>query len=151
MKFCPNCGTANADEAQFCTNCGASVAAQPAAPARPVYQQPATPPVYMAAEPKIPGRGMGIAGMVLGIIGIVYAVIFFIDVLSWADNYFARYYLEEAIPTIIIFSALGILATVFGAVARRKGFVSGVSTSGLALGIVSLVFYLLSVIICLAT
>lgn len=150
MKFCPNCGTANADEVQFCTNCGASVAAQPAAPVQPVYQQPATPPVYMAAKPKIPGRGMGIAGMVLGIIGIVYAVIFFIDVLRLSGYRISSYFLEEAIPTIIVFSALGILATAFGATARKKGYVCGVSASGLVLGIVSLAFYVLSVIICLA-
>ena len=48
--FCPNCGTKLPDEAVFCANCGAKLQAAPAAP---VYEEPATArPV--AVEPEAP-------------------------------------------------------------------------------------------------
>ena len=99
--FCPNCGTQNADNVAFCAGCGTKLGAdqpvqqpvsevpvyeapaQPQQPAyqQPVYQTPAQPqqPVYQQPyqpayqQPSVvPGKGMGIAGMVLGIIALVF-------------------------------------------------------------------------------
>ncbi len=84
--FCPNCGSQNPDNAVSCATCGAQFA--PAQPAQPVYQQPAQPtyqqpvqqPVYQqpgypqqpvyAAKPSVPGKGLGIASMVVGIVSL---------------------------------------------------------------------------------
>lgn len=85
--FCPNCGTQNADDVMFCANCGAKMGAEqaPAQPAyqQPVYQQPAyQQPTYQApAQPAtVPGKGLGITGMVLGIISLVLFCILYISI-----------------------------------------------------------------------
>lgn len=77
--LCSNCGVQNDDNLNYCTNCGAPLSqGSPAAPQQPVYQQPVAPqPVYQVA-PVIPGKGMGIAGMVLGIVGLVFVCFFYI-------------------------------------------------------------------------
>ena len=64
--FCKNCGAQNDDNVQFCAACGTALtdAAQ-----APVYQEPAA-PVYVpvAAQPaKVPGKGLAIASLVLGL------------------------------------------------------------------------------------
>lgn len=103
-KFCTQCGNAVEDSATFCTQCGNSMATPPQPEAQPVYQQSQQPtyhqpayqqpqqpiyqqpvyqqpvyqqpvyqPVYQQPQPK--GNGAGTAGMVLGIIGIVFTLI----------------------------------------------------------------------------
>lgn len=87
MKICQNCGAQCEDSANHCTNCGVALAAEepvaqtnPTPEQPPVYQQP---PVYPqppmnqpyygvpAPMPKNPNKGKAIAGMVLGICGLV--------------------------------------------------------------------------------
>lgn len=85
--FCPNCGTQNADNATFCAGCGTKLNADQQAPAQqPVYEAPVQPqqpvyqqPVYQAPQQPVyqqpitvPGKGLGVAGMVLGIISLVF-------------------------------------------------------------------------------
>ncbi len=82
MTFCKYCGCQLEDGAMFCVACGqsqADAAPQQAAPQAPVYAQPQQ-PVYAApqvpygnpyAQPSVPGKGLGIASMVLGIISLV--------------------------------------------------------------------------------
>lgn len=64
--FCSNCGTQNEDGLNFCTRCGHALNAsgQP----QQVYQQPQT----------VPGKGQGIAAMVLGIIALVFFCVWYI-------------------------------------------------------------------------
>lgn len=80
MSFCPNCGAQNADNVAFCASCGGKLGAeqpvvqQPVyqAPVQPVYQQPVyQQPVYQQKPASVPGKGLGITGMVLGIIALV--------------------------------------------------------------------------------
>lgn len=69
--FCPNCGAQNPDNTAFCANCGTSFTQS----AAPVYGQPAAPvygqPAYPVAPTTVPGKGLGIASMVLGIVALV--------------------------------------------------------------------------------
>lgn len=117
LMICPNCGFQNNDGVAFCSNCGAPVApaAQPQVQAQPVYQQP----VYQQpVAAKVPGKGMGIASLVLGLCGIlIYPLI------------------------------CGILAVSFGGVARSKGYKGGMATAGIVLGVIDLAFWLLGVIL----
>lgn len=87
--FCKNCGLENPDGASFCRVCGSALAVAPVieASAEPVVETPVEPTVETpvqpasapAAEgetaPKVtavdPGKGMGVAALVLGIIGLV--------------------------------------------------------------------------------
>ena len=62
--FCQNCGRQNPDGTAFCSNCGSALNGAPAAPVAPV-----TPVVPAPAA--VPGKGLGIASMVVGIISLV--------------------------------------------------------------------------------
>lgn len=59
--FCSNCGAQNPDNAAYCSSCRCALA--PQAPAAPAYSRPVVP-----AE--VPGKGLGIASMVVGIISL---------------------------------------------------------------------------------
>lgn len=131
---CKNCFAENNDGAAFCTNCGAPLEAQPQAPvAEPVVPQYEAPQQYTAPVQQPygynpaptpapnapqPGKGFAIAGMVCGIVSFFcFGVI------------------------------LGILAIVFGGVAKSKGNRSGMATAGIVCGAVGLGLWLLSVIL----
>ena len=58
--FCQNCGRQNPDGTAFCSNCGSALNGAPVAPVAPV-----TPVVPAPAA--VPGKGLGIASMVVGI------------------------------------------------------------------------------------
>lgn len=100
------------------------IPARPASiPAQPYPQQPYAPayvPAYSVpyAKPAVPGKGLAIASMVLGILGVVNATGF----LSVGTFSF-------------VFS---LLALIFGCVARKKGYRQGMSTAGIVLGIIGL-------------
>lgn len=116
--FCKNCGAQNDDNVQFCTACGTALtdAAQ-----APVYQEPAA-PVYVpvAAQPaKVPGKGLAIASLVLGLVGLIISALI-----------------------------CGLLAVIFAGVAKSKGNKSGMATAGLVLGIIDLAFWLVTFIFC---
>ena len=139
--FCTNCGTLNEDTAQFCGGCGAAFV-----PARPVYQpEPPTPasPVYpqypqysqyprysqwQPVQPvptlPVPGRGLGIAGLILGILSLLFSA-------AW-----------------LLSGICGVLGVIFSAVAlskaKKAGRSNGVALGGLICGI----FGLLVMVIC---
>lgn len=89
MKICPYCGNQNEDSVKFCVNCGASMAdVAPASQFAPVkeepvqsgsYEQPNTnsnPYAYAPTAPvqmvdENPGKGCGIASLILGILGVL--------------------------------------------------------------------------------
>lgn len=94
----------------------AGFVAQPAVPVMPVT------PVIHVATPSAPGSGLAVAGMVCGIVGVVFAVI----------------------PVCGMFVAvpLGLCATIMGALGRKSHTHRGQGTAGLVLGIITLVLSL---------
>lgn len=138
MAFCKHCGSQIEDNAAFCGVCGqAQNAAEPQAP---VYQAPVQPqqPVYVApqapvnpyAQPVVPGKGLGVASMVLGIVSLVLFCIWYL-----------------AIPCAIIGAALGGVAQSKAKAAGVKNgmAVAGITCSCIALG-VAILFLLLGII-----
>jgi len=81
------------------------------------YQQPVY-PQYVPAQP-IPGKGLGIASMVLGIVSLWLCAAF--------------------IPAL--------LAIIFGAVSKNKGYKGGMATAGIVCGIISVVLFFIYIII----
>ena len=138
MAFCKHCGSQIEDNAAFCGVCGQSQNA--AEPQAPVYQAPVQPqqPVYVApqapvnpyAQPVVPGKGLGVASMVLGIVSLVL---------------FCVWYL--AIPCAIIGAALGGVAQSKAKAAGVKNgmAVAGITCSCIALG-VAILFLLLIIL-----
>ena len=88
MAFCSQCGSPLDTTSNFCRNCGAPVNA-PVAPAAPqVPVAPSTSVVYEAAPvaPEVPakakamgfvGMGLGIGGLVMAVIGLIYTLMVF--------------------------------------------------------------------------
>ncbi len=113
---CNKCGSPITPGATFCTNCGAPVEAQ----APQAYN--AT-PVYNAPQPEapaaVPGKGLAVASMVVGIVSFFcFGII------------------------------LGILAIIFGGVAKSKGCKSGMATAGIVLGVVGIGLYFITLFAC---
>ena len=126
--YCPVCGTLNEDTVPFCGGCGASLV-----PQQPVYQQPVyqpqppvyQPPVYQQSvyppqqlpvypyQPPVPttvpGKGLGIASLILGIASLLFGAV-------W-----------------IVSGICAVLAITFGAVAQAKARQAG-RGNGMALG-----------------
>lgn len=143
--FCPNCGKQNEDSARFCAECGtvfeevtqqptepqveaeAPVQPQPQAeaPVQPQFQAPQQPqyqmppqPVYAPAQPVIPGKGLGITSMVLGIIALVLFCVWYISV-----------------PCAIVGAALGGVSL---SKAKAFGIKNGMATAGIVCSCIAL-------------
>lgn len=124
--FCEKCGTEVAEGINVCPNCGTLVEepAQPNVP-QPAYSAPAQPyepqPVNgaPAEKPATPGKGLAIAGMILGIISLL------------------------CFPAVT-----GTLGIIFGAVAKSKGCKSGMATAGIVCGVIGIALWLLMLVAC---
>lgn len=114
---CKNCGTYDDTGAKFCANCGANLVEQEAAPVTPVAEPVAQNPVFNNAPVQnapLPGKGMAIASLVLGIVSFL------------------------CFPIVT-----GVLAIIFGGVAKSKGYTGGMATAGLICGILGLALWVL--------
>ena len=143
--FCPKCGAACEDGAKFCPTCGNNMNGAPVQPAyqqpvyqQPVYQQPAQPvyqqpvyqqPVYQQplVKPAVPGKGLGIASMVLGIVSLVM---------------FCAWYL--AIPCALVGCILGAVAL---NKAKQAGMKNGMGVAGLTCSLIALAILIIIVIL----
>lgn len=129
--FCKNCGKENIDGAKFCAVCGAEMTVaevQPNVKAAPQPQYQPAQPYYN--NPVVPGKGMGIAGMILGIVSLAL---------------FCFWYL--ALPcgiTGIILSALAVNKAKAAGI-KNSMATAGVICSAIALGL-AVLFILLVVI-----
>ena len=124
--FCQKCGHNNPDGAPFCSNCGSPMNAQQNFQFQ--YQQNVN---FQALKPFIPGKGMGIAAMVLGIVACVFCCYFYIS-----------------LPCAITGLILGCLSNCKAKKAGLKnGFaVAGIACSSVALGL-TLIFILYVVLV----
>ena len=71
--FCQKCGCKNLDGSPFCSNCGSPMNAQNN---QFRYQQNIN---FQMQKPYIPGKGMSIAAMVLGIVSCVLSCYFYLS------------------------------------------------------------------------
>ena len=82
--FCQNCGTENPEGSAFCKGCGSALKIAPAPAAEPVVEPVAATPVteipndtqtnYTPVPTKDPGKGFGIAAMIMGLaVGVTYS------------------------------------------------------------------------------
>lgn len=121
--FCPKCGNQNPEGTPYCGACGAPLNAAPQQPqyTQPMgYTQPAgyAQPVYTAPNTTVPGKGMGITGMILGIVALVMFC-----------------YWVVSIPCAIVGA---ILAGVALNKAKQVGMKNGMATAGLVCSCIAL-------------
>ena len=174
-KFCNNCGREVSDESRFCAGCGYEFPVQAeqvtnaqqstqygdgynAQPynnqyAAPNYVQQPVQPVQYAVKPKIPGRGFGIASMVLGIIAMVYGFVLLMMALSASsiteitNNYSSftssavllGYKIVLIVYTVfdVFDGILAVLSLIFGLVSLKRGYkkqnIAGLIMAGLCI------------------
>lgn len=149
MSFCTKCGTQLNDGACFCSACGTPLNGQNAQPQMQFQQS-----VYVYTKPKVPGRGLGIAGMVLGIIGLFYSVVMLMAVIAALKtmNLYDYEAFSVNIPLIfmiLLYSSLSILGVSLAGCAKRKGYRTGISTAGVVTGIIGIVFYCFAILLSL--
>lgn len=104
---CPNCGAPNNEGVMNCYNCGAPMP-QPAYGYAPV--QPAA----------VPGKGLGIAGMILGILSIIITC-----------------FISAIVGLVLAIGAI-VLGAVGMAQAKKVGMKNGMGVAGLVCGIVAI-------------
>ena len=138
--ICQNCGATISDGTVFCEHCGAQVSA--AAPQQPVYQQPVyqqpqqpvyQQPVYQQPQqpvyqqpayqkaPSVPGKGLGIASMVIGIVALALGIC-----LGWVG----------VIASIVAIAMGGVGLNK----AKAVGAKNGMAVAGLVCSIIALAF-----------
>lgn len=108
--ICPICGANNEDNVMFCAQCGADMTGT---------QQNN----YAPVQKEEPGKGMGIASLICGILGLTICC-------------------GSGIPNI--------LAIIFAIVAKKKGNKGALPTVGLILGIIGAVFAVLYLVYMIA-
>lgn len=122
--FCGNCGKEVNEAKKFCPYCGSSLTLKQnvnatensGSKAESLYTSSANQPADTT-----PSNGMAAAALVLGIVGIIFAIIPFL-------------------PIRIIGLILGILGIVLSAVSKKQNGSSGMATGGLVLGILAVIF-----------
>ena len=156
VMFCKNCGAQLSEGAAFCPNCGTAVVKevaepvyqQPAEPQQPVYSQPAEPqqpvyqqpvyqqpvyqPVVNGAPRSNPGKGMGIAALIMGIVSCCFFWIPYFNIIC------------------LMMSIAGLILSIIGLKKSKSAGASvGVSVAGLVLSIVGLVLSSISCLVLL--
>ena len=126
--------------------------------------QPVYYPVY--SRPKVPGKGLGIASMVLGIIGIVYSGLLFliglqamlysfvntshIDVYESMKKIMVNLFDSDSMENLLAFiftsAVFTVLACIFALVSLKRGYRNKISKAGLILSIVSFALIALFVV-----
>ena len=140
MPFCNNCGTPVDDNSRFCTNCGQVLNNQPQY--NNPYQQPPQynpyQPYQRPIRPKTPGKGIGIAAMIVGIASLLYGALFLLVTAAGGGGG------DDMLPAVFMLMPTSILAICFANASLKQGFQNGISKSGLTTGIIALVCYVLS-------
>lgn len=130
LMNCPECGKEISDQAISCPHCGYPL------------QSDTT---VVVIKKRTPGRGFGIAGMILGIFGVVYS---FVELLALLTIRTEDTFKESGVFFGIFFAAVGLLALVFGVTARMQGHKAAKSIAAITLGCITVA---LSIAIILVT
>lgn len=123
-KYCMKCGKEHPDDANFCVNCGYNFAPQPV-----IYAPPST------EKKPVPGRGFGIASMILGFVSCYLSLVSFILFFVWL-NVRDNYVLRMLSRYFLFFAAIQSLITISLAFISRIKNYKRQSTVGLIIGLI---------------
>lgn len=116
LMNCPECGKEISDQAESCPYCG-------------------YPLRLFAGRKEFRGRGFGVAGLVLGIIGVTYCYTDLVSLLA-RPAYFKMQGNDYVFG--ILFALIGILSLVFGIIARKLGHRMLKSGAAIVLGSITI-------------
>lgn len=133
MISCPECGKSISEKAFYCPSCG-----------YPLNENAASTSVLI--KKKMPGKGLGIAGMVMGILGVVYSPLTLIST-SGINISTDATFAPGCIVMAIYIAVFGILALAFGFASRAKRYKKGQSMSAIIMGFITLAFCVATIII----
>jgi len=165
-KFCAQCGNAVNETDNVCSQCGyvlnpnanVNLGNNNATQNNTTYntvspnQQPAQ--IYVTKVP-VPGRGFGISSLVLGIISLVYSIVLLMPIINYANalerhSFYSQSkheLLSSMFAPVAVFAIIGLLALIFGVCAKGRGYKRGPGSAGLILGLLSLVFSVVDIIV----
>lgn len=140
--FCKKCGKKIENVDMFCPKCGTPTN-EAEVPAQGSVQPAYYPNPYGQYEkPKTPGNGLSIAGMVLGIVGLVYALITLLAIMDKDFEFKILEYRGEVIPfaigVIFIQSALSCTGLPLSISGMTKK-ISGKNVAGLILNSITII------------
>lgn len=116
---CKHCGT-DCTNVAFCPNCGTRVEEAAQVPLADIFAAPD--PMTTTEEIKSPGKGLGIAALVLGILSLVTLL------------FFCCCGVYSIIASILLSLAFGILALILGTIGKRKSAAVGFSNTPAKVG-----------------
>ena len=135
--YCSNCGNKIEKGSSFCTKCGSAIG-NVAMNNQPAYYY----------GPKVPGNGLSIAGMVLGIVGLSFALLYLLGVAS--ESYILekvmsrRYVVAYAFGVVLVplaLSATGLPLSICGLLKNKNGKnISGIILNSITLLIQFILF-----------
>ena len=136
-KYCSNCGNELKENADVCLGCGRLINKE-----NNIQQ-------YNNYKPKEPGKGMSIAGMVLGIVAVVWA---FMSLLSIENaEYSLSYYynVSEIIGFIIGYTLFSLSPSIVGLCLSINGYKknkNALNIAGLILNIITLAIVIIEIV-----
>ncbi len=128
---CTACNAELSADAKFCTSCGAKIEALP-----PVRDHN-------------PGIGLGVTSFVLGLLGLLIAIIMYcVCICAVWITFGISYIFSFFVQGILVFMSVAalILGIIAIYVSRRKGFKNGLGVSGIVLGATGIAFMALRVL-----
>lgn len=151
-KYCSNCGSELKENADVCLGCGRLIKKENNININQRYDYNS----YLEnnyisnyTKPKIPGRGMSIAGMILGIIAASWALI---SLLSISDvEYLLSYYysIVDLIGYIIDYTLFSLAPSIIGLVLSICGYrkqKNGQNISGIVLSVIALAIAVIEIV-----
>ena len=146
-KFCANCGSELKENADVCLSCGKMLK-------KDNFENMQQYNLYTQNgnynnKPRIPGKGMSIAGMVLGIIATAWALLSLLSIseIEYSVSYY--YSISEIIGYIIGFTLFSLTPSIVGLILSICGYrkqKSGVNIAGLILNIITLAIVVIEIV-----
>lgn len=143
-KFCSNCGKEVNENADVCLKCGVMIKKDNIESSNNLnYNQNITPKV------RVPGKGISIAGMVLGIVATAWALLSLLSIseIEYSVSYY--YSISEIIGYIIGFTLFSLTPSIVGLILSICGYrkqKSGVNIAGLILNIITLAIVVIEIV-----
>ena len=129
--YCKYCGSKLKEDADVCIKCGKLLKSETSLP----------------EKTKVPGKGISIAGMILGIVALLVVVTDFVDIDEIGYELAIGYEIEFILSVIdyvysnFLISITGLVLSIIGIVKNRNGFnISGIILNGISIFLTIILF-----------